>query len=157
MAAGELDPINSTTPLHQLAFILQQLADELLMAKVGVGLSQARIMGVLQKPAPKSQRLIAMQLGQTEANISRQLKAMKKGGLVSINKNKKDGRQRDVSLTTKGLHKKEKADELLVEQQAELLKLLVGNSEVKEFLRVSERLLIALTARTERYQKILGS
>jgi DNA-binding MarR family transcriptional regulator len=146
----------SPTPLHQLAFILQQLADELLVAKVGVGLSQARIMSALQKSSVKSQRLIAAQLGQTEANVSRQLRLMKREDLVSITKNKKDARQRDVSLTTKGAHKKDKADELLVEQQTELLKLLVGNSEVKEFIRVCERLLVALSARTARNQKALG-
>src|SRR5665213_820184 len=134
MSANGLPPAHSPTPLHQLAFILQQLADELLMGKIGVGLSQARILGALHKSDSISQRNIATHLGQTEANISRQLQLMKNEGLVSIVKNKKDGRQRDVSLTTKGSHKKEQAEKLLVDQQTELLKLLVGNSEVKEFI-----------------------
>src|SRR6266404_2565048 len=104
---------HSPTPLHQLSFVLQHLADELLLGKIGVGLSHARIMGALNKSPAKSQKLIAAQLRQTEANISRQLQLMKSEGLVSITKNKKDSRQRDVSLTTKGAHKKTQAEKLL--------------------------------------------
>lgn len=145
MADNELNPNFSPTPLHQLAFILQQLADELLLSKVGVGLSHTRIMGSLSKSSTKSQRVIAVELRQTEANISRQLQAMKNDGLVNISKNKKDGRQRDVTLTVKGLRKKQQAENLLADQQTELLNLLVGKSEVKEFITTTERLLLALS------------
>jgi DNA-binding MarR family transcriptional regulator len=41
-------------------------------------------------------------LHQTEANVSRQLQAMKKAGLVSIIRNKSDRRVREVTLTSKG-------------------------------------------------------
>lgn len=157
MANDELIQVHSPTPLHQLSFVLQQLADDLLLGKIGVGLSHIRIMGVLDKAPPKSQRLAALQLRQTEANISRQLQVMKSDGLVSIVKNKKDGRQRDITLTTKGAHKKAQAEKLLADQQNELLKLLVGNSEVKEFIRTTERLLVALNVETKRNQKIFGS
>lgn len=157
MAADSPLQSHSPTPLHQLSFVLQHLADELLLGKIGVGLSQTRIMGALNKSPAKSQKLIALQLRQTEANISRQLQIMKSEGLVSITKNKKDGRQRDISLTTKGAHKKAQAEKLLTDQQNELLKLLVGNSEVKEFIRTTERLLIALNVETKRNQKIFGS
>ena len=158
MADNSLSPIHSPTPLHQLSFVLQQIADDLLLAKLGVGLSHARIMGALQKDSTKSQRLIAVQLRQTEANISRQLQIMKKDGLVTIAKNKKDGRQRDIKLTAKGSHKKDQAEKLLADQQNELLKLLVGsNAEVKEFIAMTERLLTAFNVETRRNQKIFGS
>ncbi len=157
MVDSELSHTHSPTPLHQLSFVLQHLADELLQAKLGVGLSQARVMGVLRKGSSKSQRLIAVQLRQTESNVSRQVQIMKKNGLVSIAKNKEDGRQRDIALTTKGAHKKEQAEKLLADQQNELLKLLVGGSEVKEFVRTTERLLIALDVETRRNRKIFGT
>jgi DNA-binding MarR family transcriptional regulator len=158
MADSDLAPVHSPTPLHQLSFVLQQIADDLLMAKLGVGLSHARIMGVLRKDSTKSQRVIAIQLRQTEANVSRQLQVMKDDGLVSITKNKKDGRQRDIKLTAKGSHKKEQAEKLLADQQAELLKLLVGSSaDVKEFIQMTERLLTAFSAETRRNQKIFGT
>lgn len=63
--------------------------------------------------APSSQRAVAHNLRQTEANVSRQLKVMRKAGLVNIAKNKKDGRQRDVTLTAEGRVKFEKAQTVL--------------------------------------------
>lgn len=74
--------------------------------------------------APTSQRAVAMALSQTEANVSRQLQIMKKQGLVSITKNKKDRRQRDVSLTRKGQNTYQKARKLLSSQQSKILRAL---------------------------------
>lgn len=130
---------NSFPPLLHLSFILQQVSDEVLAAEVGVGLSQARIMSVLDPTVPHSQRLVASRLGQTEANVSRQLRHMKKQGLVTIAKNKKDGRQRDVMLTAKGNSKSVQAAKILTKQQAKLLRLLSG-SEVKVFERAARNL-----------------
>lgn len=76
-------------PLLHLSYVLQHLSDDLLLREVGIGLSAARIMSVLSMSAASSQRLIAAELRQTEANVSRQLQAMKKQGLVSITHNKK--------------------------------------------------------------------
>lgn len=111
-------------PLLHLAYILQQSSDELLEDQAGVGLSAARIMSTLSGSIPTSQRVIAMELKQTEANVSRQLQTMKKQGLVSITRNKKDSRQRDVTLTGKGARKYQIAEKLLKRQQREFLKLL---------------------------------
>lgn len=109
------------TPLLHMTYVLQQSADELLEASVGVGLSSVRLMSALSDKAPRSQQLVAGQLKQTESNVSRQLKSMKKDGLVRINKNKKDGRQKDVVLTSKGKTKFKKALKLLDAQQKRLV------------------------------------
>lgn len=111
-------------PLLHLSYVLQQTADEMLEAETGVGLSAARIMSVLDKSKPVSQREIAMHLRQTEANVSRQLHNMKKAGLVGIGRNKKDSRQRDVTLTAKGAGHYQKAEKVLKRQQAKFLKIL---------------------------------
>jgi DNA-binding MarR family transcriptional regulator len=111
-------------PLLHLSYVLQQSADEILEQEAGVGLSAARIMSTLNKSVPHSQRLIASELRQTEANVSRQLHNMKKQGLVSITKNKKDSRQRDVVLTAKGAKKYQEAEKLLKKQQTKFLKIL---------------------------------
>lgn len=108
-------------PLLHLTYVLQQQADELLLRENGVGLSQVRIMSALG-PSPISQRRIATSLQQTEANVSRQLQAMKKQGLVSVKRNKKDARQRDVCLSPKGMNTYDKAHKLLARQQAGLWK-----------------------------------
>lgn len=121
-------------PLLHLSYVLQHLSDDLLLREVGIGLSAARIMSVLSMSAASSQRLIAAELRQTEANVSRQLQAMKKQGLVSITHNKKDKRQRDVLLTAKGSSKYQVAEKLLKKQQRQFLKLLnKGEAEVLEY------------------------
>ena len=121
-------------PLLHFTYNLQHMAEELLLAEAGVGLSQARIMSGLSNSAPRSQSHLASGLNQTEANISRQLKVMKKRGLVNISKNKKDGRQRDVTLTTKGQNTYAKAEKVLKAQQNKFLKALSrGEIDILEF------------------------
>jgi DNA-binding MarR family transcriptional regulator len=111
-------------PLLHLSYVLQHQAEEKLEAETGVGLSAARIMSVLANSSPASQRLVAMELHQTEANVSRQLQSMKKHGLVSITRNKKDSRQRDVTLTAKGSRKCQEANKILKKQQKHFLRIL---------------------------------
>jgi DNA-binding MarR family transcriptional regulator len=106
----------SPTPLLHLTYVLQQLSEELLMGDAGISLSHVRIMGVLDTKVPRSQRVIAASLRQTEANVSRQLLSMVRQRLVKITKNKKDARQRDVTLTAKGQHQYQQADKLLKSQ-----------------------------------------
>jgi DNA-binding MarR family transcriptional regulator len=111
-------------PLLHLSYVLQHSAEEMLEAEAGVGLSAARIMSVLDKSSATSQRVVAMELRQTESNVSRQLQSMKKQGLVSITRNKKDSRQRDVTLTAKGAKKYQDAGKVLKKQQKQFLKIL---------------------------------
>jgi len=111
-------------PLLHLSYVLQHSAEEKLEAEAGIGLSAARIMSVLSNSKGVSQRVIAMELRQTEANVSRQLQSMKKQGLVSITRNKKDSRQRDVTLTAKGARKYQDALKCLRKQQRQFLKIL---------------------------------
>ena len=111
-------------PLLHLSYVLQQTAEELLEEQTGIGLSAARIMSVLDKSKPTSQRYVAVQLRQTESNVSRQLQNMKKFGLVNISRNKQDSRQRDVTLTAKGADQYQQAEKLLRRQQAKFLKIL---------------------------------
>jgi DNA-binding MarR family transcriptional regulator len=101
-------------------FILQQKSDELLLGEVGISLSHVRIMGALDYKAPCSQKSIAQALQQTEANVSRQLLAMVRQGLVKVAKNKEDLRQRDVTLTAKGQRRYEAAEKALKLQQSSL-------------------------------------
>jgi DNA-binding MarR family transcriptional regulator len=126
-------------PLLHLSYILQQSAENMLEQEAGVGLSAARIMSVLDKTTAVSQRLIAMELKQTEANVSRQLHSMKKQGLVSINRNKKDSRQRDVTLTAKGSRKHKDAQKILKKQQRQFLRIL-NASESAAFETAAQKL-----------------
>lgn len=139
MSAKLLGEKSNFPPLLHLSYILQQVSDELLLDKTRVGLSQARIMSALHQNLPVSQRTVAVSLTQTEANVSRQLRQMKKQGLVKITKAKKDARQRDVVLTKKGHSAYQKAEKLLKKQQSQFLRLL-ASSEVKAFEHATHNL-----------------
>lgn len=118
--------------LHRLEFILQHQSDKFLRDSLGVGFGQVRIMEEIHDVIPRSQREIAARLYQTEANISRQLKELKRRGLVKISSHKNDKRQRDVSLSSKGKKKYDRAQKLIGKQHAQLLKLL-SEKELKTF------------------------
>lgn len=122
---------NNFPPLLHLTYILQQVSDEVLQKETAIGLSQARLMSVLGS-SPKSQREIASLLGQTESNVSRQLRGMQKEGLVGIRRNKKDSRQREVVITAKGQKKYQAAEKVLKKEQTGLLKML-SSSELNAF------------------------
>jgi DNA-binding MarR family transcriptional regulator len=126
-------------PLLHLSYVLQHKAEQVLEQEVGVGLSAARIMSALSTSRPSSQRVIASQLIQTESNVSRQLHNMKKQGLVSITRNKKDSRQRDVILTSKGAKSYQQAEKLLKKQQTQFMRIL-NASETKALDQAAEKL-----------------
>ena len=115
---------SSFPPLLHLSYVLQQSGEETLEREAGVGLSAARIMSVLSSANPVSQRDVAVILRQTESNVSRQLQNMKKMGLVNVARNKRDSRQRDVTLTSKGQKHYQQAEKVLKRQQKEFLKIL---------------------------------
>jgi DNA-binding MarR family transcriptional regulator len=126
-------------PLLQLSYVLQHKSEKVLEKEVGVGLAAARIMSVLDTSEVSSQRNVAMELVQTEANVSRLLQKMKTDGLVTITRNKSDSRQRDVTLTAKGNRQYLKAEKLLKKQQAQFLKLL-NSGESKILAQAAEKL-----------------
>ena len=132
-------PKSKFPSLLHLSYVLQQRCESALEAEAGVGLSAVRIMSVLDKSVPTSQRVIAMQLAQTESNVSRQLHNMKKSGLVSITRNKKDSRQRDVTLTSKGASRYQTAEKLLKRQQTKFLKIL-NAGEAKALEQAAQKL-----------------
>ena len=143
----------SFSPLLHLTYVLQQLSDDSLLEATGVGLSQTRIMSVLSDNISRSQNWIAHELGQTEANVSRQLRVMKRRSLVSISKNKKDNRQRDVKLSGKGTRTYKTAVKVLNAQQARMFKLF-DRGDLKAFEQGSKHLLIALNVRADSRRKL---
>lgn len=143
MNATALRKKDSPTSLHQLMFVLQHLTNELLESELKVGLSQVRIMSALHTTIAYSQHGVAIKLRQTEANVSRQLQNMKRQGLVSIRRNPKDKRQKEITLTNKGKKTFDKALKLLSTQQKDLLRLL-NKSEATAFNRAINNLLSSL-------------
>lgn len=107
--------------IHQLAFILQRLSDDLLIKEIGTTFSQVRLMSALSDNPGCEQKTLARILNQTEAGISRQLKAMQKSGAVEVRRDNKDGRKRHVYLTVYGKHNLTKSNRLLETLHNDLL------------------------------------
>lgn len=143
MVQAKLSKKQSPTALHQLMFVLQHMSNELLLAETGAGLSAALIMSALDRSRPLTQRAVASTLRQTEANVSRQLQVMKKQGLVSIRQNRKDRRQKEVVLTSKGKRIHDKALNLLDKQQKDILKM-IESAEARVFSQTVDNLLKGL-------------
>jgi len=143
MAQVRLSKKQSPTALHQLMFVLQHMSNELLLAETGAGLSAALIMSTLDRSRPLNQRAIAGRLRQTEANVSRQLQVMKKQGLVNVYQNRKDRRQKEVVLTSKGKRVHDKALNLLDKQQKDILKM-IESAEARVFGQTVDNLLRGL-------------
>jgi DNA-binding MarR family transcriptional regulator len=124
MAMKQATPkLSKVTSLLQSMFKTQQFIDELLESHVGIGVSAYRILAVLSSSRPLLQNRIALELGQTEANVSRQVRLMASEGLVKIAPNAKDKRQRNVTRTAKGERLFASADKHLEKHQTAILKL----------------------------------
>ena len=88
--------------LNRLAFSLSRQSDQILLERLGIGMSQYIIMHILQKQSSVQQRVIATQLGQTEASISRQMKILSNQSLLEVRTNPANRREHVIILTLKG-------------------------------------------------------
>lgn len=81
-----MGPTNNLSYLiHHLAAVMGKQSDQVLQEQLGIGLSQFKILMVLEWNPRVQQKAVADSLGQTEASVSRQIKLLKaKGLLVSL-------------------------------------------------------------------------
>lgn len=87
--------------------------DQVLQEQLGIGLSQFRILRTLQSEPRTPQKDIAINLGQTEASISRQVKLMIGDGLLQSVHSTKDHREHLMISTAKGERLTEAASTVL--------------------------------------------
>ena len=104
--------------LQHVTSVLAKQSDQTLQERLGVGLSQLKILWVLQGGInPFTNRLqqkdIAECLGQTEASISRQIKLMHDKGLLLTTISPNNKREHLTTPTTKGLRITEEAMDIL--------------------------------------------
>lgn len=88
--------------LNRLAFSLSRQSDQILLERLGIGMSQYIILHILQQQPSVQQRVIATQLGQTEASISRQMKILANQSLLEVRTNPQNRREHVIILTLKG-------------------------------------------------------
>jgi len=96
----EIDDIGSL--LHQASASLDRHSDEVLHERLGIGLSQFRILLSLLRDDSQSQVLIAENLDQTEASISRQIGLLKTKKLIDVRPNPVSKREKLIFITGKG-------------------------------------------------------
>ncbi|MBP6962730.1 winged helix-turn-helix transcriptional regulator [Candidatus Saccharibacteria bacterium] len=126
--------------IHKLAFLLEKRADENLKAQAGIGFAQFKVLEAIGSNMLAKQNLIASQLDQTEASISRQIKILQKKGLISVASVMGNRRARELSLTEKGEELLLQSVETLDMAQAQIIGAL-SYQEQRHFQELFERML----------------
>jgi DNA-binding MarR family transcriptional regulator len=107
--------------IQNVATLLAKQSDQVLQEQLGIGMSQFRILKIVQSNPRMLQRHIADSLGQTEASISRQVKIMHQKQLLQTHINPKNRREHITTLTPKGFQMTEAALDVLQTAQAPLV------------------------------------
>ncbi len=95
-----MGPTNNLSYIvHHLAAVMGKQSDQVLQEQLGIGLSQFKILMVLEWNPRVQQKAIADSLGQTEASISRQIKVLKKKGLL-ISRYDPNNKRRHITTPT---------------------------------------------------------
>jgi len=111
-----MDPVIAVGYLlqHTATMIMRQ-SDQVLQERLGIGMSQLRILMMLERSPGIQQRKLADCLGQTEASISRQIKLLQEKGMLAVRINPKSRREHLAVPTPKGLKMTQAALEALVQ------------------------------------------
>ncbi|HSX46489.1 MAG TPA: MarR family transcriptional regulator [Patescibacteria group bacterium] len=99
--------------IQRLAFCLGRQSDQVLQDKLGIGLSQFKILMILQWHPSILQKHIAEALGQTEASVSRQIKVLQKQGYLETRVTPENRREHITKLSKSGVRAAERAIEEL--------------------------------------------
>jgi DNA-binding MarR family transcriptional regulator len=101
--------------------MLHRQSDQALQERLGIGVSQFKILMLLEQNPNVEQRRIADSLGQTEASISRQVKLLHEKGMLVTRINPQERRKHMTAPTPKGIKITEAAREVLARYHDPLL------------------------------------
>jgi len=134
-------------PTNNLLYLLQHLAavtgkqtDQVLLEQLGIGLSQYRILLVLEWNPRVQQRSIAESLGQTEASISRQIKLLLRKGLLSSRPDPSNRRKHITAPTPLGMQITEAATAILRRNFGPEFQQIGGDDQVVQLISELQRL-----------------
>jgi DNA-binding MarR family transcriptional regulator len=107
-------------PTNNLSYLVQHLADvigkqsdQVLREQLGIGLSQFKILMVLEWNPRVQQNAIADSLGQSEASISRQISLLKSKSLLATKQDPNNRRKHITAPTLLGMQVTEAATNIL--------------------------------------------
>lgn len=112
--------------LYHTANIMYRQCDQVLQERLGIGMSQFKILMILQQHDSIQQRTLADSLGQTEASVSRQIKLMVEKGMLAVRVNPESRREHVTKPTAKGIKVATAAAETLREYNAPALEQFQG-------------------------------
>lgn len=129
------------TLLHLASASLDRHSDEVLQDRLGIGLSQFRVLLSLLSEDGQNQSSIAYNLTQSEASISRQVAILKSKKLVSVQHNPDSKRDKLVYITNKGLMLGQSGLSILNSYHSPLFKNISDHDQValKNILRTISR------------------
>ncbi|MET1033257.1 MAG: MarR family winged helix-turn-helix transcriptional regulator [Candidatus Saccharimonadales bacterium] len=111
-----MDPINTLGYLfHHTSTIMYRQSDQILQERLGIGMSQFKLLMMLQNRPGVQQKVLAECLGQTEASISRQIKLLLEKGMLAVKINAENRREHLTVPTAKGVKIGEAAKDILAE------------------------------------------
>lgn len=110
--------------LQHTATILMRQSDQVLQERLGIGMSQLKLLMMLEHSPSVRQRKLAEALGQTEASVSRQIKLLQEKGLLSVRVNPKSRREHITVPTAKGHKLTEAALEVMVQYHTPMFDLI---------------------------------
>jgi DNA-binding MarR family transcriptional regulator len=110
--------------LQHTATILMRQSDQVLQERLGIGMSQFKLLMMLRENPNVQQRKLAECLGQTEASISRQIKLLCEKGLLAIKINPRSRREHITVPTAKGVKMTEAALDVLTQYHTPMFDLI---------------------------------
>jgi len=110
--------------LQHVSSVLARQSDQILQEQLGIGMSQFKLLMILQHSPHIRQRQLADHLGQTEASISRQIKILHDKGLLTTRVNPENKRERVTMPTPKGIRMTEAARDRLARYNEPMLETL---------------------------------
>lgn len=109
-----MGPTNNLSYLVQhLSAVVSKQSEQILQEQLGIGLSQFRILMVLEWNPRVQQNAIADSLGQSEASISRQIKLLKAKNLLATRQDSNNRRKHITAPTPLGMQVTEAATNIL--------------------------------------------
>lgn len=109
-----MGPTNNLSYLVQhLASVVNKQTDQVLQEQLGIGVSQFKVLMVLEWNPRVQQKAIANSLGQTEASISRQIKLLTAKGLLVSKRDPQNRRKHITAPTPRGMQITEAADAII--------------------------------------------
>ncbi len=116
-----MQPTSSGYLLEHVASILHRQADQILQERLGLGISQLKILELVARAPHAKQRALAAGLGQTEASISRQIKLLQQKGLLITQIDPAERRNHLATLTSKGVKITQACHDVLEQFQQDLV------------------------------------